>query len=592
MVSCRRSVAFHSRMACASLLSCSQSYHAYLLRNSWCPLCSRVRQRQLQHGVLAAAPGHPALKEVCDRVAANLGASSSGHPILDALERTGPGVLTDSVLAFAEEHARTDKSGPWGVRILSQSAFGVPGATPCDRLLEETSATSAGHGANRAREGGRASHWWPFKGHYGGAEVAEGSSMQPPAPLSGIVGAYVGSIEAQRAEERLYPVSAVFDPPYEMMTHLIGHGDRQSGSDVSASITQHGAWQPSVQPWRRPTLTEALVGSLGAVSGKGGALIDVGAGYGTISLAAAARGHRVHAFELSARSVEALEASIERNGFGGLIDVHKVALGAPSQRGTACLALHANATWARAATAAAAAADLARGYSNPAAHAVDASACARRIPRLPGSEAVPTGVRVGAIRLSANGWEGFVLDGLLPLIQRQRPPVIAVEWNPTAMLAAGHTAPLDVVHRLVALGYADVSHSGFMCDERWYAITYGVRRRGGMVPEEIAGLKQPTWCRLLPGEYHVLLDKADGKYPETLLFINKESGKAGGHQSRSDRGTGGGESGVAAAEHASAHDAAKAVESLSAAEDVGSLPEGTDAGHMRDSELEVPRMKR
>ena len=29
--------------------------------------------------------------------------------------------------------------------------------------------------------------------------------------------------------------------------------------------------------------------------------------------------------------------------------------------------------------------------------------------------------------------------------------------------------------RLHGLGYADISHSGYVCDERWYSITYGVR---------------------------------------------------------------------------------------------------------------------
>lgn len=48
---------------------------------------------------------------------------------------------------------------------------------------------------------------------------------------------------------------------------------------------------------------------------------DVGAGYGFFSLAAAARGHRVHAFELAPASLEAFHASIDYNGFKHLIEV-------------------------------------------------------------------------------------------------------------------------------------------------------------------------------------------------------------------------------------------------------------------------------
>lgn len=48
---------------------------------------------------------------------------------------------------------------------------------------------------------------------------------------------------------------------------------------------------------------------------------DVGAGYGLLSLAAAARGHRVHAWELGPASLEALEASLAHNGFEHLVQV-------------------------------------------------------------------------------------------------------------------------------------------------------------------------------------------------------------------------------------------------------------------------------
>ena len=54
-------------------------------------------------------------------------------------------------------------------------------------------------------------------------------------------------------------------------------------------------------------------------------LVDVGAGNGYFSLAAAARGHDVIAFELSNASLASFEASTAYNGFQKAITLHKVA---------------------------------------------------------------------------------------------------------------------------------------------------------------------------------------------------------------------------------------------------------------------------
>jgi len=549
--------------------------------------CSRVRLRQLHHRTFAAVPGHPALKQIWHRIMdnSNKAASMAGHPVLEALERSGPGVFTDTLLEFATANPPGRRDGKeWSIRFLPRSVFGVPEPTAC-------SIVDANKHIDRDRRKWSSSWFWK---HRGSNTIDWSSALDddhPPASkLSDLVPNYVRHIEMRHSNRKqLYPVSAAFDPPFEIMTHLAGTGDSHAQSDVSAALTLHGMWQPSVQPTRKPSLIDAIVGSLGLRPGNGGILVDVGAGYGVLSLAAAARGHRVHAFELSTSSVDALQSAIARNGFGGLVQVHRVPLGSPAQQGPTCLALHSNATWARAATAAASAADISRGYSIPSAHAVDASACAKRVPRRIGASAISAEGEghVGALRISANGWEGYVLEGFLPLIQRQQPPVIAIEWNPTAMLAAGYTNPLDVIYRLVALGYRDVSHAGFVCDERWYAVTYGVRRRGGMVPEEIAGLKQPTWCRLLAGEYHVLLDKADGKFPETLLFVNKEAGQASPanndgdadsfHEQQTHQQQGAAAVLVDGGKETSAAAAVHAVKSLSAMGHVEALPDDDDS---------------
>lgn len=64
----------------------------------------------------------------------------------------------------------------------------------------------------------------------------------------------------------LFPVSIEWEPPFTMLVDLIGHGDHQAGTDVSASLTAWGNWQPALAPVRGPTVLDALIGSLGSRS--------------------------------------------------------------------------------------------------------------------------------------------------------------------------------------------------------------------------------------------------------------------------------------------------------------------------------------
>jgi hypothetical protein len=148
------------------------------------------------------------------------------------------------------------------------------------------------------------------------------------------------------SDMQLYPVSINHDPPFTMMTHLSGMGDLQAGGiDSNAVLTSYGTWQPGLSPGRKPSVVDALVGSLsarGGAAGTGGRqegsqglFVDVGAGQGFFSLAAAAKGHQVMAFEVSADSLGPFRASIEYNGFQGLVDLRNVSLGA--EAGVVCL---------------------------------------------------------------------------------------------------------------------------------------------------------------------------------------------------------------------------------------------------------------
>lgn len=52
----------------------------------------------------AAAPGHPALREMCDHIARSVDRKFSGSKNFDTLERTGPGAFTDLILKHAQLH--------------------------------------------------------------------------------------------------------------------------------------------------------------------------------------------------------------------------------------------------------------------------------------------------------------------------------------------------------------------------------------------------------------------------------------------------------------------------------------------------------
>ena len=67
------------------------------------------------------------------------------------------------------------------------------------------------------------------------------------------------------------------------------------------------------------------------------------------------------------------------------------------------------------------------------------------------------------------------------------------------------------------------------------------RRRGGITPEDLAALQQPTWCRLQPQHFSLLADRgaggSGGANPETLLLVH--------HGSDGEEADGGGSSGGA-----------------------------------------------
>ncbi|EFJ45370.1 hypothetical protein VOLCADRAFT_105912 [Volvox carteri f. nagariensis] len=573
-----------------------------------------VRRRQVLQWFFAAAPGHPVLRAACDHIARYARHTFSNNTNRDTLERTGPGMWTDAVLRHAAAHPPTKAGDPWKVRILPRVAFGVHPAG-IDGLTPDAKEIVVLH-------------------HFLGSWKKRGGWHKRRSVLQILAGVIMAALqrrnEAAKAEEpitpsvlHLFPVSAAFNPPFTIMTHLIGQGDMQSGSDVSAHLTSWGTWQAAMsRPSRRPQVVEALVGALGPPS-QGTVLVDVSAGTGFFSLAAAARGHKVVSFETSPRSIEAFSFSIVYNGFEDRIRLYNVSLGAaPStlclgersgddvvQMGGSDLGSEARQSVPSEPNDATAAATR-RGYGDPLLHALPPAECALMTvrqtlahmlmgsmeapkstaslagPQMAQAEAHPAGAaagassqarnngsgllwddallpyQVGALRLSAHGWEGWILDGAESWLQRHRPGVVLLEYAPALVERSGYPGGgMRLLHRLHDLGYIYAAHTGYVCDERWLNITRALRVGGtplGQLPgvanigsndDKGAGQKAdgtmlgagsgsgagpsltatgssqlarpPTWCKLKPDVFQHLTDRVHPEGAENVLFIHQ-----------------------------------------------------------------------
>ena len=103
--------------------------------------CSSSPATQVLQWVFAAAPGHPALREMCEYIAGAVD-SMLGQSNRDTLERTGPGPWTDIILKHARQHP------PAAVRSRCQRLWTA--GTVCSELAQEAacpgSCVHADHG--------------------------------------------------------------------------------------------------------------------------------------------------------------------------------------------------------------------------------------------------------------------------------------------------------------------------------------------------------------------------------------------------------------------------------------------------------------
>eukprot|EP00218_Dolichomastix_sp_CCMP3274_P014156 CAMPEP_0170135690 /NCGR_PEP_ID=MMETSP0033_2-20121228/2605_1 /TAXON_ID=195969 /ORGANISM="Dolichomastix tenuilepis, Strain CCMP3274" /LENGTH=1019 /DNA_ID=CAMNT_0010371293 /DNA_START=85 /DNA_END=3144 /DNA_ORIENTATION=+ len=606
-----------------------------------------VRRRQILNWVFAAAPGHPALREVCNRIASRALARFSNNTNRDTLERTGPGIFTDVVLRHALAHEREASAGaaetdilagphkrtenPWRVRILPRVAFGThprdpDGQASSDRVLvahmylgswkQYSGWYKAPAGASWAW--GQAALTWLRENVLSPGGRAARARLdllaEHTARAGGAGGGADGDDDDARAEHDVFPVSIVWNPPFDVLVRPMGRdaevlpapgswwggggepragggdggsggarnevaaaaaaakatagsvvrglegsggdwsspmeavaaaankfnsgagGDQKSGSgagggrggggggeggsggggaggpmmlpfhlsgDVSASLSSWGTWQAGVAPARTPGVAEALAGALGGSHRHTSTLVDVGAGIGFFSLAAAARGHLVEAFESRAEEAALLRRSIAYNGFKANLRARETPVGGTSAE--FCDAWH-----------------RARGQQpllDPSSTATSAPCVIPPDGPQPLDQLISPETEVTVLRISAGGWEGWVVEGAKTLLEERPPPIVLIELRARAMRThARFASPQRLLHRMLELGYTDVSHSGPVCDERWHNLTGPLQRIGGMGFMDETLMHQPTWCRALPTQTHLLVDAAHPSVPENVLF--------------------------------------------------------------------------
>ena len=471
-----------------------------------------VRTMQVLQWTFMAAPGHPALLDICEFIKSNYDRKFSDNANRDTLEKTGPGIFTDTVLkhAWAQPPLNTDGEQAWPIRFLPRIALGAHPLNK-DGLLSHSSDVKVLHhfmgkwkknfvcwNGCKLSLGRKAGKWIDTVA--GGAgepgQGGEGGKGGAPAPA-------------------LYPVSVDFDPPFEVMVQRKGELVNADGSDESDALTLYGRWQRGPHPSEHPTVMDALIGSLGGRK-RSVKLIDVGAGLGAFSLAAAARGHAVDAFEMSPAHLYAFRKSIERNGFGKLITPHAVALashrhvlpvGPDSDYSPADAHRGYPVRWAEGRAERERQRGLAQAASAswPASDSIAFEAL---------DDLVSDGETVGALRVSANGWEGAVLSGASGLLSSPTrfPSIVVVEMNHRASVEANQMVPSKVLFMLHEHGYTRMYHAGPLCRRRW-------KRHSRRHP--FAMDKPSTWCALKPEEFALFGEDAKTLAPEAVIFYRE-----------------------------------------------------------------------
>ena len=322
-----------------------------------------ARKRQITNWVFAGAPGHPALREMANHVREHANAQFMNNTNRNTLEKTGPGAFTDAIMhAYWEDYNNEDDK--WTIKVLPRVAFGThPSESDSEDGLsqkEEKNVFVAHYFLGSWKKD------WGAYGRDGVLNkinlIAHSVKGTLPEYRESLVKLDPGFKKMQHQDERSqYPVTALFDPPFEVIVGGMvpgSNGDAYNRSDtgngfflddflyddfsvssMSAQLTIRGEYQPgtSLRIRTLPTSVEAVINVLernlplrsrlapykqDPKEEERGFLIDIGANVGYFSLCAATRGHKVLAFSsLTTNFIvsDMLQSAIARNHNGDLV---------------------------------------------------------------------------------------------------------------------------------------------------------------------------------------------------------------------------------------------------------------------------------
>ncbi|KAL6772346.1 hypothetical protein ACKKBG_A29870 [Auxenochlorella protothecoides x Auxenochlorella symbiontica] len=451
------------------------------------------RHAQLLQWWFAAEAGHPALAALAARVAAAANVTFYANPRRDTIERSGPGPFTDEVLRAAVAAPRGGAAaGAPTVTVLPQAAAGFQWTNGARSLLPRSSLHlfAGSWKENPVKDGPvkEGKELWNVQrsegeGQAGGSEQQPGELPTPAKPL------YEADYVPPGVTP-LLPTTCLEEPRFVVLHHGLGLGVPGDRVDAGLALMRFGALGPGGDVSTPSRTLRAFFEACerhqrartGARDAAPATLVDVGAGYGMLALAAAARGYRVRAFEAAPRAAQALHASIAHNGFQRRVTLvegvlrpnpaEEPASGAPT-RGDAplvCLSPRGEAAaHGYAGEGGGFQADDARNGTRAALEGCPAGQPRAAVHRA-ASALGGLGTDLAGLRLNAWSWGGRLAQELAPALTRAGlPPVLLELPSGPRDVPPGQESAALALAALYRAGYVHARHWGDACRARWDA---------------------------------------------------------------------------------------------------------------------------
>jgi len=437
-----------------------------------------VRRRQVLNWAFAGAPGHPALLAVAEHINAGAKRVFTKASNRNTLERTGPGAFTDTIMSHFEG-LRTGGKTFWNVRVLPKVVLGT------HPLGEE--GVSQKHPdvviAHRYSGGWKKKTGWNGKRRWYDHIAILWHSIMSDLP------AYREKLAARDEHfqmplvdpKREYPVTALWEPAFDLMTPLVGTMEEKDASSKSEHRSAEGYWltlygRPKVvthSPLRAgQNPAEILFAGLERHAGKHiperAVFIDIGAGLGYYSNAAASHGDDVYSYEWDETLLANFKTSVEYNNFDDHVKIS---------------------------------ADLGKLKSGEAFR-----------------DMLLKTKKIDAMRIAGRGYEMDILDGFKMFVAAgDFPMALLLEMRPALIEASTKHSTEDIIAMFQYLwsnGYTDIGHVGPACDGR------GVRKI------KTKGLKSQfentAWCRIdIASVKGVLSAMSEDEFETIIMFSDR-----------------------------------------------------------------------